>query len=250
MPTKCYLCLDTKYIYKRYLHNSHLESQPNIISTVLMHLLRISLFVKFKCSEPNQAVAYGQEVTLWPQAGSLLAPRCSAAVHIALFGTLLLGLSVHIAYWSSHCNVWDIAHCTVQHSLARPLLGQTVHLPDALKDVAFPAISGDWISLAKFVRMLARAVRLNYRRSFLLIFLSLAACLSTWSPEACRWVCGRARWGCVCSAATCTGTGRCCWAPPKRCRCCRRDDLTSGLCMRGMRRSKEENEDNGACGKN
>ena len=56
--------LDTKYIYKRYLHNSHLESQPNIISTVLMHLLRISLFVKFKCSEPNQAVAYGQEVTL------------------------------------------------------------------------------------------------------------------------------------------------------------------------------------------
>ena len=94
--------LDTKYIYKRYLHNSHLESQPNIISTVLMHLLRISLFIKFKCSEPNQAVAYGQEVTLWPQAGSHLAPRCSAAVHIALFGTLLLGLSVHIAYWSSH----------------------------------------------------------------------------------------------------------------------------------------------------
>ena len=108
--------LDTKYIYKRYLHNSHLESQPNIISTVLMHLLRISLFVKLKCSEPNQVVAYGQEVTLWPQVGSHLAPRCSAAVHIALFGTLLLGLSVHIAYWSSHCNVWDIAHCTLHCS--------------------------------------------------------------------------------------------------------------------------------------
>ena len=108
--------LDTKYIYKRYLHNSHLESQPNIISTVLMHLLRISLFVKLKCSEPNQAVAYGQEVTLWPQAGSHLAPRCSAAVHIALFGTLLLGLSVHIAYLSSHRNVWDIAHCTLHCS--------------------------------------------------------------------------------------------------------------------------------------
>ena len=87
-----------------------------------------------------------------------LALFCSASqfilhigVHVAMFGTL------------------HIVHCTVQHSLARPLLGQTVHLPDALKDVAFPAISGDWISLAKFVRMLARAVRLNYRRSFLLI---------------------------------------------------------------------------------
>ena len=167
-----------------------------------------------------------------------LALFCSASqfilhigVHIAMFGTL------------------HIVHCTVQHSLARPLLGQTVHLPDALKDVAFPAISGDWISLAKFVRMLARAVRLNYRRSFPLISLSLAACLSTWSPEACHWVCGRARWGCVCSAATCTGTSPCCWEPPTRCRCCRRDELTSGLCMRGIRRG-EENEDFGACGKN
>ena len=172
--------LDTKYIYKRYLHNSHLESQPNIISTVLMHLLRISLFIKFKCSEA-QRWRMGRKspfnhklVHIWHHAAlqqftlHCLALFCSASqfilhmgVHIAMFGTL------------------HIAHCTVQHSLARPLLGQTVHLPDALKDVAFPAISGDWISLAKFVRMLARAVRLNYRRSFPLISLSLAACLST-----------------------------------------------------------------------
>ena len=123
MPTKCYLCLDTKYIYKRYLHNSHLESQPNIISTVLMHLLRISLFVKLKCSEPNQAMVYVQEITLWPQVGSHLAPRCSAAVHIALFGTLLLGLSIHSAIFCTlhmHCTLrftlQCLGHCTLHCS--------------------------------------------------------------------------------------------------------------------------------------
>ena len=152
-----------------------------------MHLLRILLFIKFKCSEA-QRWRMGRKspfdhklVHIWHHTAlqqftlHLLALFCSASQ----FASQYFAHCTCIARCSSHCDVWDIAHCTVQHSLARPLLGQTVHLPDALKDVAFPAISGDWISLAKFVRMLARAVRLNYRRSFPLIFPSLAACLST-----------------------------------------------------------------------
>ena len=114
IPTKCYLCVDTKYIYKRYLHNSHLESQPNIISTVLMHLLMISLFVKFKCSEA-QRWRMGRKspfnhklVHIWHHAAlqqftlHCLALFCSASqfilhigVHIAMFGTL------HIALFST-----------------------------------------------------------------------------------------------------------------------------------------------------
>ena len=132
IPTKCYLCVDTKYIYKRYLHNSHLESQPNIISTVLMHLLRISLFIKFKCSEA-QRWRMGRKspfnhklVHIWHHAAlqqftlHCLALFCSASqfilhigVHIAMFGTLH-NCTLHCSALSCPASPWadcPLARC-------------------------------------------------------------------------------------------------------------------------------------------
>ena len=95
---------------------------------------------------------------------------------------------------SRQCSCWS--HCTVWHLLSAcpglPLSCQPT-LPDALKDTATlrHLRHQDSISVTEIVRMLARALRLNYQRfSFPfvpLITIGIVPATSSCLPQPCPW---------------------------------------------------------------